>query len=119
MNTPRLFADVCRWTARVMGTLFVLLILIIAIGEGMPILGFGQLALYLMMIGILVGWRWELTGGIISLAGLCLFCLLIELTVNYAPRGMTLVFFFTMTLPGALYVTSALLRHYHERHISA
>jgi hypothetical protein len=58
------------------------------------------------MAGMLAGWRWELTGGIMSLAG---FCLGIVPLNNYSPRGLTW-FYFVLALPGALYVASALLR---------
>ena len=118
MNTPRLLAGACRWTARILGTLLVLMCVIIAIGEGMPN-PFTQptwsqiifLALALIMIGILIGWRWELAGGIMSLAGFCLGIV----PLNNSPRGLTW-FYFALALPGVLYVTSALLRRYEQKH---
>ena len=76
MNTPRLLAAACRWTARIIGTVLVLMIVLLAIGEGIPkpftqpiSVQIGFLALALVMIGILGGWRWELAGGTISLVG--------------------------------------------------
>jgi hypothetical protein len=118
MNTPRLLAAVCRWTARIIGTLLVLSIVIIVIGERMPNPltqpTRGQiicLAMALIMIGILIGWRWELAGGIMSLAGFCLA----SVRLNNSSIGLT-CFYFTLALPGALYVTSALLRRYDKRH---
>jgi hypothetical protein len=94
---------------------------IIGVGEGMPN-PFTQptwsqiifLALALIMIGILIGWRWELAGGILSLAGFCLGIV----PLNDSPRGLTW-FYFALALPGVFYVTSALLRRYDERHPSA
>ena len=80
MNTTRLLAAACRWTARILGTLLVLMIVLIAVGEGMPNIftqpmpvQIGFLAMALIMIGILAGWRWGLAGGILSLAGWVLF----------------------------------------------
>ena len=102
-------AALCRWTARVIGTLLVLLIVMIGIGEGMPnpftqppAVQVGFLALALLMIGILAGWRWELTGGVISLAGWCLFLASVKCRLS--------CFVWALALPGVLYVISALLR---------
>ena len=74
MNTTRLLAAACRWTARIIGTVLVLMIVLLAIGEGMPnpftqpiSVQVGFLALALVIIGILGGWRWELAGGTLSL----------------------------------------------------
>lgn len=114
MNTASILAAVCRWTARVCGTLLVIVTVIIAVGEGMPnpftqptwaqIIFF---ALALIMLGILIGWRWELAGGIIALAGFCLGIV----PLNNSPRGLTW-FYFVLALPGAFYVASTLLRRY-------
>jgi len=121
MNTPRLLAAVCRWTARILGTLLVLIIVLIAIGEGMPnpftqpiSVQIGFLGLALVMIGILGGWRWELAGGILSLVGWGLFVV----AVMHPPRGLNW-FVSALALPGLLYVAGALLRRYGERHQSA
>ncbi len=102
-------AALCRWTARVIGTLLVLLIVMIGIGEGMPnpftqppAVQVGFLALALLMIGILAGWRWELPGGVISLAGWCLFLASVKCRLT--------CFVWALALPGILHVISALLR---------
>ena len=121
MNTPRSLSAACRWTARIIGTLLVLLIVIIAIGEGMPnpltqpmSVQVGFLALALVMIGILGGWRWELAGGTLSLVGWGLFVV----AVMHPPRGLNW-FVGALALPGALYVAGALLRRYDQTHQSA
>ena len=121
MNTPRRLAAVCRWTARIIGTLLVLIIVLFAIGEGMPnpftqpiSVQIGFLALALVMIGILGGWRWELAGGTLSLFGWSLFVV----TVMHLPRGLNW-FVGALALPGLLYVAGALLRLYNDRHQSA
>ena len=105
------FTNVCRWIARVLGTVLVALATWIAIGEGMPILNLGALAFALNLIGILVGWRWELIGAIMSLCGWCLFLGV----AAESPRGVTW-FVFLLALPGILYLTSALLRRYQATH---
>lgn len=121
MNTPEILAAACRWTARIIGTLLVLMIVIIAIGEGMPnpltqpmLVQIGFLALALIVIGILAGWRWELAGGIISLVGWGSFVG----PLNCFERGLNW-FLGALALPGALYVAGALLRRYGQRHQSA
>ena len=121
MNTTRLSAAACRWTARILGTLLVLIIVLIAIGEGMPNpftqpipVQIGFLALALVMIGILGGWRWELAGGTVSLVGWSLFVV----AVMRSPRGLNW-FVSALALPGVLYVAGALLRRYNGRHPSA
>ncbi len=121
MNTTRLSAAVCRWTARIIGTLLVLIIVLFAIGEGMPnpftqpmTVQVGFLALALVMIGILGGWRWELAGGTLSLVGWSLFVI----AVMHPPRGLNW-FVSALALPGVLYVAGALLRRYDARHQSA
>jgi hypothetical protein len=121
MNTTRLLAAACRWTARILGTLLVLMIGLIAIGEGMPnpftqpmAVQVGFLALALVMIGILAGWRWELAGGILSLVGWSLFVV----AVTHPGRGLNW-FVSALALPGVLYVAGALLRYYEQSHQSA
>ena len=122
MNTSKLFPNLCRWTARIIGVLMVVSTLIIAIAEGMPnpftqpmIVQLGFLALALIILGILAGWRWELSGGIMSLVG---WGLLVIPVIKHSPRGMN-PFFIVLAVPGILYVASALLRRYHAKHPSA
>ena len=121
MNTTRISAAACRWTARIIGTLLVLMVALIAIGEGMPnpftqpmSVQVGFLALALIMIGILAGWRWELAGGILSLFGWVLFVV----AVMHPPRGLNW-FVSALALPGILYIAGALLRRYNDRHQAA
>jgi hypothetical protein len=114
-------AAACRWIGRVIGLLIVALTVSFAIGEGMPnpftqpvVVQIGFLALALILGGILAGWRWELLGGAVSLLGWSLF-VLAEIR---SPRNMNW-FISALGLPGALYVTSALLRRCQERRPSA
>ena len=116
MNTVKLLTTTCRWTARVAGTLMVISVVVIAIGEGMPnpftqppAVQIGVLALALILTGILAGWRWELAGGILSLAGWCLF-------VGSVVGAKRLnVFVSLLALPGILYLISAGLRRHIRR----
>lgn len=112
-------AAVCRWTARIFGALLVVLILVIAIGEGVPnpftqplIVQIGFLALALIVTGILTGWRWELWGGVLSLAGWCLFFASV-----IGPKRLN-CFVLLLALPGVLSLLSALLRRLGKRQTS-
>ena len=102
---------------RVSGTLFVLFIVIIEIGEGMP-KPFTQptcsqtisLALALIMNGFLIAWRRELAGGLISLATFCLGVV----PLSDSPKGLTW-FYFALTLMGTFSVTCALFKSLCEK----
>jgi hypothetical protein len=116
INACQSLATACRWTARILGLLFVLFIVLIGIGEGMPnpfrqplIIQVGFFALALIIIGMLVGWRWEIQGTLLSLVGFCLFIY----PVHQSPRGMTW-YVYTLALPGMLYAISGLLRRQGE-----
>jgi hypothetical protein len=115
------YAVVCRWIGRAVGALLVAWIMMIAFGQGLPNpltqpvgVQMGLLALVLIVIGILAGWRWELSGGVLSFLGWYLFVA----TVMRSPRGLTW-FVIALALPGALYVASALLRRHYKKHKSA
>src|ERR1035437_2050184 len=105
-----LSAAVCRWMARIIGTVLFAVVVIIAIGEGIPnpltqsgIVQLGFAALALILIGILIGWRWELAGGSLYLVGWCLFYVPMK-----SPSGLG-GFYWDLAIPGILYITSYLL----------
>ena len=86
----------------------------IAIGDGLPNvltqpigIQIGFLALALIMIGILAGWRWEFVGGLVSFFGWILFTVI----AVRSPKRLTW-FVALLAVPAALYVVSALLRRY-------
>jgi len=73
-------AKILRWTARILGTLFVLLVLVFAVGEGLPRPSMLTprdkmmfLALGLMLAGLVLAWKWAGRGGLLALAGYLLF----------------------------------------------
>jgi hypothetical protein len=99
--------------------MLVVFILALAIGEGMPnpftqplAIRIGFIALALIVVGILVGWRWEFAGGVVSLAGWCLF-----FTSVIEPKHLN-SFLLLLALPGILYLLSALLRCLDKRQTS-
>ena len=76
MSIPKIL----RWTARILGTLFVLLILVFAFGEGVPhpsMLTLRDrlmfLALGVMLTGLVLAWKRAGMGGLLALAGYLLF----------------------------------------------
>jgi len=110
-TTSKWLAPFCRWTARILGAALLVLIVIFAIGEGMPnpitqpaLVQLGFLGLAIVMVGALAGWRWDLAPAIISLAGWCLFAL----AVTMLGRGSPFVIAFAF--PGLLLLASARLR---------
>ena len=117
---PRLLATIFRWVARIIGTVLVGLTLVIAIGEGMPnlftqpfVIQIGFLALTLVLLGILLAWRWEFLGGIISLVGWVLFVVAERVHLQQS------VFFILLGIPSLLFLGSSCLRWHHENHKSA
>ena len=63
----------------------------------------------MILIGMLAGWRWELAGGVFSLAGWCLFFAAVIGLKHFT--GFVLL----LALPGVLYLLSALLRRHHDK----
>ena len=121
MNTSKQLAALCRWTARILGTLLFSVVVLIAIGEGMPNpftqpvgVQVGFLALALVLVGILAGWRWELAGGLISLAGWGTFVVAVIPSLRRCHP-----FVLALALPGLLYLTSALARRDNKKQLSA
>ena len=103
-----------RWAARITGALLVGLFVLIAIGEGGPpnILGrpvpvqLESAGMLMMLVGFLVGWRWEAVGGVLAIAGFGTF-LVTEMVVNGKPPGGAIPLFL---IPGVLFLISFGLR---------
>ncbi len=81
----------CRWTARIIGTSILLIILAIAIGEGihdgplnfaeLPLSDkFGFLTMFGMCLGLVVGWKWEGIGSALILSNFVLFWISQQMT---------------------------------------
>jgi hypothetical protein len=96
-------------TRRITGLMLVGLVLLLLVGEGPPN-PFKQppsvqaefLAMFLMLTGFLVGWRWEALGGFLAVGGFALFCAT-ELAVNGRLPGGAIPFF---VIPGSLLLTA-------------
>ncbi len=108
-----------RWAARITGLLLVCLVITFAVGEGTPgtfrqpprvIVEF--IALGLMLAGLLIGWRWEATGGVTTIAGFALFAAT-GLIVNRHLPGFAICLFL---VPGLLFLASSGLNPPIDRH---
>jgi hypothetical protein len=118
-------ANICRWIGRILGTIFVLFIVVFFFGyvftghgPANPLTqplstGFqGFLAgIFLIVIGTLVGWRWEFAGGLTALIGLSLLLV----CQVYGLRGIP----FFLGLPGVLFLVSGALGRFERGRESA
>ena len=116
MNSLQKVANICRWTGRILGAVFVLFIVVfffgeVVVGHGPPnpltqsiSAGFHGFftGIILIAVGTLVGWRWEFAGGLTVLIGLSLLLI----CQKYGLRGMP----YFLGMPGVLYLVSAAFR---------
>ena len=117
VNEPTyLFA--LRWIARLLSIGSIGFILLFVFGEssdwlsvraqdlvGLIFFPFG------LMLGLVLGWRREFSGGIIAVGSIALFYLVYGLAINRAI--FTGWWFLLLSLPGWIYLLYAVLRHEH------
>ena len=75
------FRHAIRWIPRVVGTLLFVMLIVFAVGEGLPnpmkqplVVRIELLAMFIMWLGLLIAWKWELIGGVLVLLGYTCFC---------------------------------------------
>lgn len=75
------FGHAIRWIPRVVGTLLFVMLIVFAVGEGVPnlmkqslVIRIELLAMFIMWLGLFIAWKWELIGGILILLGYTCFC---------------------------------------------
>jgi hypothetical protein len=97
-----------RWSARVLGTLAMGVVLLFAFGEGLNLSHFTarELVLFLFFplgvcLGLALAWRWEGLGGGIAIASIAAFYLVHRLTSSGFPRGFA---FAAFAAPGFLFL---------------
>jgi hypothetical protein len=99
-----------RWFARFWGLAFACSILFLAIGEGFNPAKLNRRELILTVpffiawLGLWLGWKWEVLGGSLVVAGIACFCL-----AHYALTGFGRFpgwAFPTIAVPGLLYLLS-------------
>ncbi len=104
--------QVMRWVARIgagLTAVFILFFFIAhAITDGATPLQYltaretAMMAAFgIMWLGLIVGWKWELHGGLLSIGGVAAFYLFDYLFSGMFPRGP---FFLIFALPGALFL---------------
>jgi hypothetical protein len=112
MNGNRKVVRVVRWTARISAGLAAALILLFFIGEGLaegfePILHLTaretamMVAFAAVWLGLVLGWKWELVGGLLTICGTAAFYLLDYAFSDTFPRGP---FFLLFASPGLLFI---------------
>ena len=76
----RWFGYAIRWIPRVVGTLLFVMLIVFAIGEGIPnpmkqslVVRIEMLAMFIMCLGLLIAWKSELIGGMFVLLGYTVF----------------------------------------------
>lgn len=104
--------NIVRWIARVSAGLTAGLMLVIFVGESIseglePLLNLTGREILMMVafvavwLGLVLGWRWELYGALLTIGGLITFYLLDYLFSGTFPRGP---FFFIFAAPSLLFL---------------
>jgi len=116
---------ILRWVARITAALTASLILMIFVGEGLNE-GFDPLlhltgretammaAFAYLWLGLLLGWKWELIGGLTSVGGLIAFYILDFSFSGTFPDGP---FFLLFGAPGFLFLYLGLKRSEKQQRI--
>jgi len=108
--------QVVRWIARVSSAITAAMILLIFIGEGLaegfqPLLHLSVREAFMMVVfvavwlGLLLGWKWEFYGGLLTACGVAAFYLLDYLLSGTLPKGP---FFLIFASPSLLFLYCAL-----------
>ncbi len=111
-NEQRRVSQAVRWIARIAAALLAALILLIFVGEALSE-GLGPLrhvslresvmmvAFAAMWLGLLLGWKWELYGGLLTILGIVAFYVSDYAFSGTLPRGP---FFLLAASPSLLFV---------------
>ena len=100
---------VVRWIARIAAAVMAALILLIFVGEAfadgfesilnLTVREIGMMmAFFAVWLGLLLGWKWELYGGLLTIFGVGAFYLLDYLFSGTLPRGPFFLIFATPSL---------------------
>lgn len=112
-NGSRILTVSVRWMARVTGLLLIGMVMLFAIGEGIPSLTghppavqVELIAMGLMLVGFALGWHWEAAGGGLALGGFLTFCGAELVTNGKLPGGAIPL----LVIPGVLFLISYWLK---------
>ena len=107
MKTHKI-AQVIRWLARAGSLASIGLLSAFLVGEGLPpIICKTVLFPFGVMVGLLLAWRFERTGGMIAVACLLMFYALEHFGGGAFPKGNA---FWLISAPGALFLISGWMR---------
>lgn len=109
-----------KWAARALSVLSVGVILLFFVGEGfdpsdVTLRQWAALLLFPIVVvaGMLIAWRHESLGGVVSVAGLAAFYLYSALLNGGTPRGLA---FLVLSVPGFLFLLYGLARQLTHPH---
>ena len=112
-SRTRIAAGVVRAAAGATGLAMFTLVVAFAVGQGLPDpsamplpVALEFLFLLVMTAGVLVGWRWEVTGALSTLGALACFNV-VEVVVNQRFAGPAFLLF---AIPATLYLAGAWIR---------
>jgi hypothetical protein len=106
-----MLVPVLRWSARITGSLLVLLFALFSLGEGLPdpaLLSASQLLMFASMtvalLGMVAGWHSDEIGGILIVSGKLVFDLVNVVTTGHVAGGPI---FPIVWVPGILFLLAA------------
>ena len=113
-HEDKIFLFILHWAARILGLISVAVLSLFLFGGGESFSSiklnevFGMLFFpFGLMIGLIVGWRYELLGGAIAVGSVLGFYFIYELLINSSwPRGW---WFAVFAIPGALFLLYGIL----------
>ena len=117
VNEPT-YLFVLRWIARLLSVATLAFILLFVVGEGgdwasvraQDLVGLVFFPIGLML-GLVLAWRREMSGGLVAVGSIVLFYLVYGLAINQAIfQGW---WFLVLSIPGWLFLLYAVLRHEH------
>ena len=102
---------ILRWFSRLTGFMVMGILILFILGEGVKCLSLTEGIMFLFFplsvaLGFVIALRWEIIGGIVSIAGLIIFYILNLIMVGQLPKGP---FFILFTVPAVTFIISGLL----------
>ncbi|MCK5785827.1 MAG: hypothetical protein KAH54_04610 [Candidatus Sabulitectum sp.] len=122
MVNEKVFIKIIRWTARITSAITALLILMFFVGEGfhdryqflfhLPLKdSLMMITFFILWLGLIIGWKRELTGGLLTVTGLGVFYLIDYLFSGSFPRGP---YFLVFASPGFFFLYCGVKSREHK-----
>lgn len=113
-NKDQKTTEILRWIARVWSLVILFFFLLILIGEiisshteeAMTLSDVGMLFLFpfATCVGLVLAWRWELLGGVISLTSIILFTAIMSIAGRFNTPSRFLILLAFIAVPGVLFI---------------